>query len=392
MPDDPEAQETSSPLPLVHRKRRVRWWIVGAVLTSVPVGIWLLLPWEWSLLLSVTLIAWVLLWRFPHWQVRLEWGLDAKEKFDRVNEARKTLTTIIGGTVLLWGGFFTWQNLKTSKEALNVSREGQSYDRFDKAIQRLGAVDASGEKGLEVRLSGIYVLADIANESEKLHWPIMKEFCAYVREHAPLKPQESSQEKQAPARLGIDIQEILTVLGSRVHKDEGTNQILDLRGTELSGAELPGAYLSKADLHGADLGGAVLSGAILNEAILKEANLSGAILNGAHLNCAHLDRANLLGAVLGGAKLVKADLSAADLSGGANLRLADLRGAILRRANLGGVDLGGAIVDGADLRADNLTQQQIDAAKGDPNTLLPDNRHRPETWKKEAAWYDCERE
>ncbi len=113
-------------------------------------------------------LALAILWKVPQWQVRHLNDLAPKERFDRVNEARKTLATILGGAAFLVGGFFTWQSLKVAQENLKVSQEGQITDRFAKAIEQLGAVDAkSGKKKLEVRLGGIYALERIANESKE---------------------------------------------------------------------------------------------------------------------------------------------------------------------------------------------------------------------------------
>jgi hypothetical protein len=127
------------------------------------------------------LLALAILWEVPQWQVGRVKRLDGKERFDRVNEARKTLAQILGGIVLLAGFFGTWQNIKvaqeaasTSQRALAVSQEGQITDRFGKAVEQLGAVDSAGGKKLEVRLGGIYALEAIANESKELHWPIME--------------------------------------------------------------------------------------------------------------------------------------------------------------------------------------------------------------------------
>jgi uncharacterized protein YjbI with pentapeptide repeats len=85
---------------------------------------------------------------------------------------------------------------------------------------------------------------------------------------------------------------------------------------------------------------------------------------------ADLVGASLVGADLRGASLRGAHLVAADLRG-ADLRLADLTGADLRGADLGGADLTGAIF---------LTQSQLDAARGDPDTRLPPSRTRPAHW------------
>jgi len=75
---------------------------------------------------------------------------------------------------------------------------------------------------------------------------------------------------------------------------------------------------------------------------LRKANLSGA----------YLIRANFSGADLGYACLIESKLGRADLDE-ANLRVADLRGANLEEVK-------------------NLTQQQLDEAKTNKRTTLPD--------------------
>ena len=58
--------------------------------------------WYLPMLLAVVgLVALLILWKLPRWQVGRVRGLNSKERFDRVNEARKTLATILGGIVLL---------------------------------------------------------------------------------------------------------------------------------------------------------------------------------------------------------------------------------------------------------------------------------------------------
>src|ERR1035438_8956055 len=68
------------------------------------------------------LLALFLLWKVPLWQVRHVKDLQPKERFDRVNEARKTLATILGGVVLLAGFFGTWQNIKVAQESAATSQ------------------------------------------------------------------------------------------------------------------------------------------------------------------------------------------------------------------------------------------------------------------------------
>ena len=368
MAEDSRAEDRWIPVREFFRKTRVLWWIAGVIV--------------------LTALFFVILWKVPKWQVAHVNGLDSMQRFDRENEARKTLATILGGVVVLLGGLATWRNLRLAQESLRTSQEGQITDRFTKAIEQLGAVDGSGKKKLEVRLGGIYALERIANQSERDYWPIIEVLSTYVRENAPRKPQESTQENQASAvpppretqestqenqasaplpRPTADIQAILTVLGRRDRKYERKGQVLDLTHTDVRGADL-----RKANLSGADLRGAILSGA----------HLSGAILGGAILGGADLILANLSGADLREANLRKALLGEADLSR-ANLSRANLGEAILSRAYLSWANLGGAYLPWADLsRAKGLTQEQVDAAKGNSATKLPDNLHMPESWKR----------
>ena len=146
-----------------------------------------------------------------------------------------------------------------------------------------------------------------------------------------------------PPKPRSDIQAILTVLGRReTEKVDGREELgylhlgeADLRGAVLLEANLSGAYLFKADL---------------SEANLREANLS---------------RAYLFKADLSEANLGEADLSEADL------READLRGASFADSILFKVY--------PDVR--NLTQEQIDSARGNAETQLPEGLERPAHWK-----------
>ncbi|MFK0159639.1 pentapeptide repeat-containing protein [Streptomyces sp. NPDC090499] len=86
---------------------------------------------------------------------------------------------------------------------------------------------------------------------------------------------------------------------------------------------------------------------------------------GADLMGARLRGADLRGASLRGACLIAADLT------GADLRDADLIGADLRDADLRDADLTGAFF---------LTQPQLDAARGNARTRLPESVTRPVHW------------
>lgn len=78
-------------------------------------------------------------------------------------------------------------------------------------------------------------------------------------------------------------------------------------------------------------------------------------------------KADLRGANLRGALLIAADLKYADL------RKSDLISADLRDADLTGTDLRGSIF---------LTQAQVNSAKGNANTKLPERLIHPNHWQK----------
>ncbi|MDQ2588458.1 pentapeptide repeat-containing protein [Saccharothrix yanglingensis] len=86
---------------------------------------------------------------------------------------------------------------------------------------------------------------------------------------------------------------------------------------------------------------------------------------GADLVGKDLRGARMRASTLRGAYLIGADLR------GADLRLVDFIGADLRGADLAGADLTGAFF---------LTQAQVDAARGDGTTKLPDGLRAPAHW------------
>lgn len=111
----------------------------------------------------------------------------------------------------------------------------------------------------------------------------------------------------------------------------------------------------------AELKGVELEGANLRKADFRHANLGHANLKRAHFLAAKLDGANLEGADLSGAILTSAELDGTDL----------------RDAKLVGTGL--ANVDLTTVR--NVTQQQLDTAKGNAKTKAPTHLTRPKHWK-----------
>jgi uncharacterized protein YjbI with pentapeptide repeats len=352
----------------------------------------------------LVLVAGLLLWKVPEWQVasertRLAAASDLstsdrllleKELFQAENGARGTLALILGAAGLLLGLGLVWRRFETNREA-------QSQERLTQAVEQLASERVDGSPRTETRLGGIYALERIAAESAAEYWPVMEVLTAYLRENA-LRSLAATPEGSAQVRPGADVQAIIGVLGRR-HADApaGERRLLDLRGTDLRGANLSGARLEGVVFQGARLDAADATGAALSRANLREANLSTAALSGADLQGTALSRANLEGARLNGADLRGADLSGATLRGadlwqanlrGCNLKDADLRGADLSQADLQEAilwraDLSDASLTGAHLRETHLERAKLSGAGGltweqgkdaftDDNTILPD--------------------
>ncbi len=122
------------------------------------------------------------------------------------------------------------------------------------------------------------------------------------------------------------------------------------------------ADLSNANLKGTD--------AQENKFVLDNVNLRGV-----NLADADLEYISMKGVNLHPAHLVNTNLSNADLSN------ADLGHAYLSNVDFSGANLSGADLSGAELQtATGLTQEQIDKAKGDERTQLPEGLQRPASW------------
>ncbi len=332
-----------------------------------------------ALLTSLSVIWWG-----PKWQVARSQNLSSKNRFDRENEARKTLAQIVGGVFLLAGIYSSVQAFRLQTQSVDLQREGQITDRYIRAVQQLGSTDA---QNLPVRIGAIFALERIAHESKADYWPIMELLSAYVRNRSgPHLSREQIQTLQHFAetmpigsveQLGNaftldkhpytvlreslkpdhgydyerswpnepapeDIQAAMTVIGRRQLDYEGESwRPLNLRFVNLRGLELKGAHLEGADLEGANL---------------QETDLSGACLCGA----------NLRNVLMDSTRLNKTDL-----------RRADLTGAVFLNTRDHGADLREAIIEWAGAPPHETKETEIGLEDSDTQGLLIGERIHP---------------
>ena len=353
-----------------------------------PVKEWIVEKWKAALIAVGIVLAPLIVWKVPEWQVRGYYGrLDTgaiskltsqeliqlqKDLIMAENNARVTLAQIIGGLVVLLGLYATFKNIEIARENLKAAEEGKLTERFSKAVELLGS-----EK-LDVRMGGIYALERIAWDSHKDHWTVMEVLTAFVREHSKKEYEESIRwiadndgghaypdPKQTEISIAVDVQAALTVIGRRKWAEqENPHQRIDLRRS----------FLKRAYLSGANLRRALLSNADLTKANLMSADLTEASLWGAKLNDAFLKET----------KLIKANLSEADLS---NATVVEVDFTSAEFANFFGHS--GAILIGVKLiNSIGLTWEQISKARIDGATMLPpdlEERRKAEKEKKATA-------
>ena len=134
---------------------------------------------------------------------------------------------------------------------------------------------------------------------------------------------------------------------------------------ELTKLHAPHAEFKKANFVGANLDQSDLGSADFEKAILSWSSLKGSRLTGTVMKEAQMIETDLTGAVLINANLENTNLSHAVFKEAYLERVrfneADLTGAIFEKAKLVGADLG---------RARNLSQEQLNMACGDKDTIV----------------------
>jgi Pentapeptide repeats (8 copies) len=247
-------------------------------------------------------------------------------------------------------GLFAAGALVYTARNFTLARQGQVTDRYTKAIEQLGS-----DKGIDVRIGGIYALERISRDSPRDHPTIMEVLAAFIRDHSHEQWPPAEPGVDTPARtMRPDIQAAVTVIRRRTVRYD--SQPINLEAANLPEASLAGTYLAGARLTEARLTDADLTGAQLAGAELFHADLTGAQLTVAHLAGADLTSATFTGADLRGADLRGARLLGAHLDGEhpplPHLRI---RGTLLTSVRFDGADLTGADVAEVDFTYADLT-------------------------------------
>jgi Pentapeptide repeats (8 copies) len=314
------------PVPVRKKRRSRRWWIVASLIAVVLAALtvylvirrsaairfakelhgkaatWLQLSNLPELLVVIGAILIFVLWLLPSWQAARSTGLTKENRFDRENEARKTLSQIVGGALLLAGLYSSVRTFDLQRQSEDLQQKGQIADRFTKAIDQLGAVlkdekpldDGKPPPNIEVRLGGIYALEGITHDSPDYQGTVMEILGAYVREKLPaaqpaqVVADSGSSEKRAavasknatPVRPRADILAALEVMGRRDPAHDGQYGFPNLEQVSFRDRDMSGVPLRNIDFRFADFAGANLDGTDLSGALLRWTNVGGCSLTG----------------------------------------------------------------------------------------------------------------
>ena len=238
--------------------------------------------------------------------------LKPSELLTAKDNVRKTLLQGVGGLFFLATAFFAWRQLQVSRGQLQISRESQITEQFNKAIDHLGSEE------IDVRLGGIYALERIANISERERGPVVEVLTAYIREHGP-RPSIVDNEPDPLKAPKADVQAAMIVLARRI---VGAEQHANL---DLARVDLSGINLASPKVRGAELERVNLQESVLHTCNLEAAKLGHADMWAIDLRWSNLQKADLRGAYLREADLRMSELQGADLRGAKELELAKMR-------------------------------------------------------------------
>ena len=150
------------------------------------------LAWSGLLVAAVVVVAaavYVIFWPVSDLIARHDVGAITGRGYGAALQAARDAAR--GRLVAFGAGLFAAGALIYTARNFSLARQGQVTDRYTKAIEQLGS-----DKGLDVRIGGIYALERIARDSPRDHPTIMEVLAAFIRDH--------SREQWPPAEPGAE--------------------------------------------------------------------------------------------------------------------------------------------------------------------------------------------
>jgi pentapeptide repeat protein len=300
--------------------------------------------------ITVIIFLWIVILYVPRY-INYGASITAINRATAEASFRNSLVTAIVGLSVLGGLYYTARNLR-------LSQSGQLTDRFSKAVEQLGNPD------INVRMGGLYALERVARDSGRDAATVTEVLIRFIRNRTiPEQPDES-------LKVADDVNVALKAIGRRPGVDQEFDR-LDLSHLTINGASLEFANLKDANLCYVSAVRVNFGAASLKAAEFGFADARRSFFTNADIRKCSFYNTDLRYSFFSNAKLDYVDFRNADLrhtifggSGERNLPL--------RFANMKGARLDGAKFKNVDLRTVvGITQEQIDTAILDPQTILP---------------------
>ena len=268
---------------------------------------------------------------------------------DRLEYVRNAAIVIGGAAALLLA---TWRGFAADRQS-KATRQGLANDRYLQAGQLLG------HKEMIVRINGIYVLRDLAENYSDFHYrDVIRVSCAYARN----PPDIPDAPESGRDRLRDDVQQVVQIISQcRNTKWEAKEEARTRRkfSPALVNVDLSFGIFWEGDLGRTFMKDANFSGAKLNAIDFTGADLRGACFRNADLSGGSNDPIMLK------AMKAKAETKPVVMAG------ADVKDADFRGANVSGVDFSGLrrrwLCRETRNPVHGLTQAQIDEACASEN-------------------------
>jgi uncharacterized protein YjbI with pentapeptide repeats len=194
-------------------------------------------------------------------------ALSVENRLELLGQSRADRHQTLNSMGILFGVVFTLAGLIATWLSLHSAQGGQIADRYSRSTEQLSSPDPA------VRLSAIYALKRLMDDSPRDQRSVVQVLTGYVRLHAQDRASGPSTDK---ANLAVDVRAALGVIHTRQRKQTDCGRCNF--EVDLSHVSFRGKNLVELDLSGMNLGGADLGGSDLTYV-----NLSGTRLNGANL-------------------------------------------------------------------------------------------------------------
>ncbi|MGI9337376.1 MAG: pentapeptide repeat-containing protein [Gammaproteobacteria bacterium] len=264
---------------------------------------------------------------------------------------------------------------ETAANQFALTSERLYSDQFASAAESMSKEDKDGKPLIAARISGIYIMADLAKRTEFAERVVIN-LIAYIKDNTQRTATatlENGITSDKPRKLGGDVKAAFSALHRILVKKDIADELLDFSQEDFSGLDFQGidlqhykkwteanfsrCYLTKVQFaDGADMRWATFSGAILYEATLEGVDLQFATMEKADLAHARMPNAKLDYAYLRGANMASANMR------GANLTSASMHGCRMCSAELEQADLTEAHLTGANLEKTKLIRANMDRA------------------------------